>query len=210
VDSRVCNSEKEPYRPIPLLVPDPVHQYLVSPLYSTMVNDRLQAWRPLPPMSITLRPKRNTRNIIEVDYYYLTQQEEIMVDIQMSLADLVLQVKNVKRSASFYRHALGFTMQGEPTDEQAWLWIGEPGASQHLGLYKEALPYEIYSPNPEGKRWGATHFILSVPAKQLEAAVRQVRLRGIEVRGPQQLAASDSVAFYFYDFDGNLIALRSR
>jgi catechol-2,3-dioxygenase len=134
----------------------------------------------------------------------------MMADIQMSLADLVLQVKDVKRAASFYRHALGFVVQGEPTDEQAWLWIGESGASQHLILCKGALPYEVYSPNPEGKRWGAVHFTLSVPTKQLEAAIRQVRLHGIEVRGPQQLAGADSVAFYFYDFDGNLIALRSR
>jgi catechol-2,3-dioxygenase len=49
-----------------------------------------------------------------------------------------------------------------------------------------------------------------VPAEQLEAAIRQVRLHGIEVRGPQQLTGSNSAAFYFYDFDGNLIALRSR
>jgi len=132
-----------------------------------------------------------------------------MADIQMSLADLILHVKDVKRAASFYRHALGFTAQGEPTDERAWLWIGEPGVSQHLALYKGELPYEVYSPNPEGKRWGAVHFTLSVPAKQLETAIRQVRLHGIEVRGPQQLAETGSVAFYFYDFDGNLIALRS-
>ena len=134
-----------------------------------------------------------------------------MADIQISLADLILQVKDVKRSASFYQHALGFAVQGEPTDERAWLSIGEPGASQQrLGLSKGTLPYEIYSPNPEGKRWGAVHFALAVPAGQLEAAVRQVRWHGIEVRGPQQLAEGDGVAFYFYDFDGNLIALRSR
>jgi catechol-2,3-dioxygenase len=121
-----------------------------------------------------------------------------------------LQVNDVKRSASFYRYTLGLVAQGEQTEEWAWLWVGEPGASQRLGLHKGALPYEIYSPNPEGKRWGATHFALAVPAEQLEAAIRQVRLHGIEVRGPQQSGGSDSVAFYFYDFDGNLIALRSR
>ena len=136
-----------------------------------------------------------------------------MADIQMSLADLVLQVKDVKRSASFYRHALGFVDQGEPTDELAWLWIGQPKGTQEtqrLGLHKRELPYEVYSPNPEGKRWGAVHFALSVPAEQLEAAIRQVRLHGIEVRGPQRLSEYDNGAFYFYDFDGNLIALRSR
>jgi catechol-2,3-dioxygenase len=129
-----------------------------------------------------------------------------MADIQISLADLVLHVKDVKRSASFYRHALGLVVQGEATDEQAWLWIGKPEASQRLGLSKGALPYEVYSPNPEGQRWGAVHFALAVPAEQLEAAVRQVRWHGIEVRGPQ----GDNGAFYFYDFDGNLIALRPR
>jgi catechol-2,3-dioxygenase len=133
-----------------------------------------------------------------------------MADIQISLADLVLHVKDVKRAASFYRHALQLAVQGEPTDEQAWLWIGEPGASQRLGLYKGALPYEIYSPNPEGRRWGAVHFALTVPAEQLEATIQQVRLHGVEVRGPQRLVESESAAFYFYDFDGNLIALRSR
>lgn len=132
-----------------------------------------------------------------------------MADIQISLADLVLHVKDVKRSASFYRHALQFAIQGEATDERAWLWIGEPGASQRLGLHKGALPYEIYSPNPVGQRWGAVHFALTVPAEQLEAVIRQVRLHGIEVRGPQQSTENDSAAFYFYDFDGNLIAIRS-
>lgn len=133
-----------------------------------------------------------------------------MADIQMSLADLVLQVKDVKRSASFYRHALGCVPQGEPTNELAWLWIGQAGSPQRLGLYKGELPYEVYSPNPEGKRWGTVHFALTVPIEQLEAAIRQVRLHGIEVRGPQRLSEYDSGAFYFYDFDGNLIALRSR
>src|SRR5436190_18903430 len=99
-----------------------------------------------------------------------------MADIQMSLADLVLQVKDVKRSASFYRHALGFVDQGEPTDELAWLWIRQPKGTretQRLGLHKRELPYEVYSPNPEVKRWGPAHFALSVPAEQLEAAIRQ-------------------------------------
>ena len=129
-----------------------------------------------------------------------------MADISISLTDLVLHVKDVKRATSFYRHALQLVLQGEATDEQAWLWVGEPGASQRLGLHKGTLPYEIYSPNLEGKRWGATHFVLTVPAEQLEATIRQVRLHGVEVRGPQ----GESQTFYFYDFDGNLIGLRSR
>ena len=40
-----------------------------------------------------------------------------MTDIQMNLADLVLQVNDVKRAASFYRHALRLTAQGEQTEK---------------------------------------------------------------------------------------------
>ena len=63
-----------------------------------------------------------------------------MADIQISLADLVLHVKDVKRAVSFYRHALELAVQGEPTDEQAWLWIGEQGHRNVWDCTKERCP----------------------------------------------------------------------
>ncbi|GCE15263.1 VOC family protein [Tengunoibacter tsumagoiensis] len=132
-----------------------------------------------------------------------------MEPLTAGLTELILTVKDVKKSASFYRHALGLQVQGEISEEWAWFWTGAPGQSQRIGLHKGSLPYEIYSPNSSEQRWGSVHFSFAIPADRLEAAIAGVRLQGIEVRGPQYSEEQGTASYYFYDFDGNLIAFTS-
>src|SRR5689334_7744183 len=128
-----------------------------------------------------------------------------MASSTTGLAEIVLIVQDVKKAANFYKYAVGLTALGEADDEWAWFWTGEPNQYPRIGLHKGELLYEQYSPRPAGQRFGPVHFALHVPAAKLEEAVSRVRVHGVEVRGPQHFDLQKAVAYYFYDFDGNLI-----
>lgn len=121
------------------------------------------------------------------------------------MAEIVLIVKDVRKAANFYKYAVGLTALGEADDDWAWFWTGEPRQSPRIGLRKGELLYEQYSPRPAGQRFGPVHFALLVPAANLEEAIQRVRVQGVEVLGPQRFDLQNAVAYYFYDFDGNLV-----
>lgn len=122
------------------------------------------------------------------------------------LSEIVLIVKDVKASDSFYSEVVG--LQPLPVqwgDDWAWFWAGGPGQSQFLALAKGPLLFEEKSPLPEGKRWGQIHFALHVPHQKLEDAANQVRGKGVEVFGPVNFKWMKATSYYSYDLDGNLI-----
>jgi catechol-2,3-dioxygenase len=121
------------------------------------------------------------------------------------LSEIVLIVKDVLASAYFYREVVGLTSETEANDEWAWFWAGEPGQAQRLALHKGPLLFEENSPYPEGERWGRIHFALHVPRERLDAAIRHLRVQGVEVYGPVQFEWMRARSYYFYDLDGNLV-----
>ena len=121
------------------------------------------------------------------------------------LAEIVLIVEDVERSARFYRNVVGLVPENEPDDGWAWFWAGEPGRAQRVALHKGSLLFEERSPLPEGERWGRVHYAFNVPREKLEKAADHVRQKGHTVYGPVYLDWMKALSYYFYDPDGNLL-----
>lgn len=121
------------------------------------------------------------------------------------LAEIVLIVADVGRSARFYDEVVGLTPETPPENGWAWFWAGEPGQTQRVALRKGPLLFEEHSPFPEGERWGRMHYAFSVPRERLKAAVEHVRTNGVRVYGPTRFDWMRATSYYFYDPDGNLL-----
>jgi catechol-2,3-dioxygenase len=121
------------------------------------------------------------------------------------LAEIVLIVDDVERSARFYRDVVGLVPENGPDDDWAWFWAGEPGQAQRVALHKGSLLFEERSPLPEGERWGRVHYAFNVPRAKLEEAADHVRQKGHTVYGPIYLDWMKALSYYFYDLDGNLL-----
>ena len=121
------------------------------------------------------------------------------------LAEIVLIVSDVEKSAQFYRDVVGLTPHHEANDTWAWFWTGDPGIPQRIAVHKGTLLFEEHSPFPPGKRFGQTHFAFNVPRERLEAAVENVRDHGVDVFGPTHFDWMAADSYYFYDPDGNLL-----
>jgi catechol-2,3-dioxygenase len=121
------------------------------------------------------------------------------------LAEIVLIVDNVERSARFYREVVGLAPENEPENDWAWFWAGEPGRAQRVALHKGPLLFEESSPLPEGERWGKVHYAFNVPRARLDEAVDHVLEQGTEVYGPVYFDWMEALSYYFYDPDGNLL-----
>ncbi len=121
------------------------------------------------------------------------------------LAEIVLVVSDVERSARFYGEVVGLTPETPAGDGWAWFWAGEPGRMQRLALRNGPLLFEEHSPLPEGERWGRVHYAFRVPRERLADAVDNVRRQGVEVYGPVRFDWMSADSYYFYDPDGNLL-----
>jgi catechol 2,3-dioxygenase-like lactoylglutathione lyase family enzyme len=126
------------------------------------------------------------------------------------IAEIVLIVADVPRSAAFYEEVVGLEPLSRTGDEWAWFLTGEPGTQQRLAVHKGSLLHEEHSPHPEGHRFGNIHFALDVPRDRFEAAVEHVRGKGVDVYGPEDFEWMKATAYYFYDPDGNLLEFWSR
>ncbi len=121
------------------------------------------------------------------------------------LSEIVLIVKDVKKSARFYREVVGLTLDTEPTDSWAWLWAGSVGQRQRIGLHHGPLLFEEHSPHPASDRWGRVHYAFEVEPARLEEAVGHIRSRGVEIYGPTDFEWMRARSYYFFDPDGNLL-----
>ena len=128
-----------------------------------------------------------------------------MARFSSGIAEIVLVVADVVRSAKFYEDVVGLVPETVPNSEWAWFWTGEPGASARLGLHRGALRFEEHSSWPPGERFGRVHYAFRVEREELEAAVRHVESRGVTVYGPTYFEWMQAKSFYFYDPDGNLL-----
>ena len=120
------------------------------------------------------------------------------------LLEMVLEVADLERSASFYRDALGLEeveRWGEPRPG-VWLKIGE---NEALGLW----PARSGGPGVgiHGGRGGAhVHFALHVEPGSLDAWMARLQGAGLEVEGPISFCPVNR-SIYVDDPDGNVVEL---
>ena len=123
------------------------------------------------------------------------------------LGHLVLYVRDVKRSAAFYRDVLGWR-QLAPTDD-----IGFPAAAFSAPsnrTHHELLLIEVgddAAPQPQGRHVGLYHFGLKVgdTDDELRDALRAVQEAGATVVGASDHTVTHSL--YILDPDGNELEL---
>jgi catechol-2,3-dioxygenase len=122
------------------------------------------------------------------------------------LGHLVLYVRDVRRSADFYRDVLGWRqVMPPPGNDPVGAAAFSSGRTHH-----ELLLIEVggdATPIPEGRRVGLYHFGLKVGDSddELREAVAQLREAGATIVGASDHTVTHSV--YLLDPDGNEIEL---
>jgi catechol 2,3-dioxygenase-like lactoylglutathione lyase family enzyme len=141
--------------------------------------------------------------------YSMSCTREKPMTFTQGIAEIVLVVEDVRRSARFYQDVVRLAVEKDGGDAYAWFWTGQPERSQRLGLLKEPLAFEQYSPRPEGERWGPVHYAFRVPRDELDAAAAHVQGCGVDIHGPEHIRWMHAQVYYFFDPDGNLLELWS-
>jgi catechol 2,3-dioxygenase len=122
------------------------------------------------------------------------------------LGHLVLYVRDVTRSAAFYRDVLGWRqILPEPGHEPVGAAAFSSGRTHHELLLIEVGPDA--TPIPQGRRVGLYHFGMNVgdTDDDLRAALAAVQAAGATVVGASDHTVTHSV--YILDPDGNEIEL---
>jgi len=125
------------------------------------------------------------------------------------LGHLVLYVRNIERSAAFYRDVLGFRqVLPDPNDGSP---LRFPAAAFSSGrTHHELLLIEVGEDAarlPRGRRLGLYHFGLKVGDSddELRAVLDHISAAGVQIAGASDHTVSHSL--YIYDPDGNEIEL---
>jgi catechol 2,3-dioxygenase len=125
------------------------------------------------------------------------------------LGHIVLYVRDVERSARFYRDVLGWRQVVPEAGEQRRLplamFAAPSGRTHHELLLIEVG--EDAAPLPAGRRVGLYHFGLKIGDSddELRAALDRLRQAGVPVLGASDHTVSHSL--YITDPDGNEIEL---
>jgi catechol-2,3-dioxygenase len=125
------------------------------------------------------------------------------------LGHLVLYVRDVERSAAFYRDILGFRQILPDPDGSSPLPF--PAAAFSSGrTHHELLLIEVgedAASLPRGRRVGMYHFGLKVgdTDDELREALMQIHEKGVQIAGASDHTVTHSL--YIFDPDGNEIEL---
>jgi len=121
------------------------------------------------------------------------------------LGHLVLYVRDVERSAAFYRDVLGFRQVSDEGLRGIPVAAFSSGRTHHELLLIEVGPSA--APVPAGRRVGLYHFGLKIGDSDddLRAALAQLRAHGVTVVGATDHTVTHSL--YLLDPDGNEIEL---
>jgi catechol 2,3-dioxygenase-like lactoylglutathione lyase family enzyme len=117
------------------------------------------------------------------------------------LSELILRVRDVPRSVSFYRDVVGLAVERTPSADWAWLWTGAPGDLPRLGLTSKPLSFGA------AHTGGPAHFAIAVPRADIPAEKARLESLGVEVEGPITFEFWHADSTYFSDPDDNRVEL---
>ena len=105
-----------------------------------------------------------------------------------------INVPNVEAAAPFYTDVLGMAVLPRPDFSFDGRWLRSPGGGEvHL------IEVEGWVP-PTGQHW-------AFKVDDIDAAVAELRGRGVRVDDPRQLPGTGSRQTFFFDPAGNMIEL---
>lgn len=125
------------------------------------------------------------------------------------MGHIVLFVRDVERSAHFYRDVLGWRQtvpaSGQPSNAPMAVFSAPSGRTHHELLLIEVGPDA--APQPPGRRVGLYHFGLKIGDgdDDLRAALARLRQSGTPILGMSDHTVTHSI--YIADPDGNEIEL---
>ena len=121
------------------------------------------------------------------------------------LGHLVLYVRDIERSAAFYRDVLGFRQVADAGELGAPIAAFSSPRTHHELLLIEVGPNA--APVPAGRRVGLYHFGLKIGDSddELRAALAALRANGVRIVGATDHTVTHSL--YILDPDGNEIEL---
>ena len=121
------------------------------------------------------------------------------------LGHVVLYVRDIERSAAFYRDVLGWQAIGSPGELRLPVAAFSSGRTHHELLLIEVG--EDAAALPEGRRVGMYHFGLKIGEtdEELRAALDELRLHNVAVVGSADHGVTHSL--YIEDPDGHEIEL---
>lgn len=117
------------------------------------------------------------------------------------LSELILRVRNVPRSVTFYRDVVGLSVEREPGPDWAWLWTGPPGALPRLGLTSRPLSYGA------AHCGGPAHFAIAIARAAIPGEKARLESHGLAVEGPVTFQAWKADSIYFSDPDDHRVEL---
>jgi catechol 2,3-dioxygenase-like lactoylglutathione lyase family enzyme len=104
-----------------------------------------------------------------------------------------INVRDVERAAAFYEGVLGMERLPRPDFGFAGAWLAVGGGRQ-VHLIEADVPADL-----------GQHFAFEVD--DIDAAVEQLRARGLTVRGPVPVGDSAARQAFLHDPDGNRLEL---
>jgi catechol-2,3-dioxygenase len=121
------------------------------------------------------------------------------------LGHIVLYVRDIERSAAFYRDVLGWREIASPRQAGAPIAAFSSGRTHHELLLIEVG--EDATAQPRGRHVGLYHFGLKVgdTDDELRAALAEVQERGVRLSGASDHGVTHSL--YIEDPDGNEIEI---
>jgi catechol 2,3-dioxygenase-like lactoylglutathione lyase family enzyme len=115
------------------------------------------------------------------------------------LSELILRVRDVARSVTFYRDVVGLAVEREPGPEWAWLWTGPEGALPRLGLTSKPLSFGA------AHCGGPAHFAIAIARAAIPSEKARLESLGIAVEGPVTFEFWHADSIYFSDPDDHRV-----
>jgi catechol 2,3-dioxygenase-like lactoylglutathione lyase family enzyme len=117
------------------------------------------------------------------------------------LSELILRVRDVDRSLTFYREILGLALEKRDSPNWAWLWTGAPGTSPRLGLTSRPLSYGA------AHCGGPAHFAIGVARNAIAREKARLESLGFTIEGPVTFETWHADSIYLSDPDDHRVEL---